>query len=322
MKVSILLPVYNSETTIQETIDSILCQTYSDFELVIINDGSSDKSEQIIGQYSDKRIRYYKNEQNKGLIYTLNRGLDLCNGEYIARIDADDIMLPTRLEKQTNYMDTHPHIIASGSSTIRFDGIHKEKIYTPPLTHKEIQHKILLGSPIPHPSAIIRKEILKRNHIQFKADYLFAEDYKFWCDLMQYGELANLKEPLIRYRLSSTQISQKYRQQQMVTVAKIKREKITELLNKQGINYPKRFSITEIINLSHILPNNSIYSTLLFLFCLSLPNYNLKTITKFISSSIYLRKGFSFKYTIAFFIKTINKKALQKFNLNISFKPT
>ena len=106
MKVSILLPVYNSETTIQETIDSILCQTYSDFELVIINDGSSDKSEQIIGQYSDKRIRYYKNEQNKGLIYTLNRGLDLCNGEYIARIDADDIMLPTRLEKQTNYMDT------------------------------------------------------------------------------------------------------------------------------------------------------------------------------------------------------------------------
>lgn len=316
MKVSILLPVYNSETTIQETIDSILCQTYSDFELVIINDGSSDKSEQIIGQYSDKRIRYYKNEQNKGLIYTLNRGLDLCNGEYIARIDADDIMLPTRLEKQTNYMDTHPHIIASGSSTIRFNGIHKEKIYTPPLTPKEIQHKILLGSPIPHPSAIIRKETLIKYNIRYDYNYIHAEDYKFWYDLSQYGDLANIKEPLTKYRYSPKQISQKYKKQQDETSCKLRKLIINNLLQHERIKIPTSLNITTIKEISLKLPNSPIYSNILFLFLMSQSQYNFFSFIKFIGSGIFLRKGFGYKHLIATTYKYIHKKSFLKFNIN------
>lgn len=127
MKVSILLPVYNAESTIRETIDSILNQTYTDFDVVIINDGSSDNSEQTILEYKDERIHYYKNESNRGLIYTLNRGIELCKGEYIARIDADDIMLPTRLEEQIKFMEEHPAIIASGSAVIKFFPNGKQK---------------------------------------------------------------------------------------------------------------------------------------------------------------------------------------------------
>lgn len=316
MKVSILLPVYNSETTIQETIDSILSQTYSDFELVIINDGSSDKSEQIICQYSDKRIRYYKNEQNKGLIYTLNRGLDLCNGEYIARIDADDIMLPTRLEKQIKYMDTHPHIIASGSSTLRFDGVHKEKIYTPPITPEEIRYKILLGSPIPHPSAIIKKEALIKYNIKYDYNYIHAEDYKFWYDLSQYGDLANIKEPLTKYRYSPEQISQKYRNQQNETSCKLRRLIINNLLKQEGIKLPTSLNITAIKEISLKLPNSPLYSNILFLFLMSQSQYSFFSFIKLIRSGIFLRKGFNYKHLIATIYKYIHKKSFLKFNIN------
>ena len=98
MLISVVLPAYNVQDTIGESIDSILSQTFTDFELIIINDGSQDNTEEVIHAYSDKRIRYYRNEKNEGLIYTLNRGLDLAQGKYIARMDADDVSLPTRFE--------------------------------------------------------------------------------------------------------------------------------------------------------------------------------------------------------------------------------
>ena len=95
-KVSVLLPVYNAEKYLQEAIDSILRQTFTDFELLLINDGSTDGSEEVIRQYHDDRIVYIKNDGNKGLIYTLNRGIEAAKGTYIARMDADDVSLPER----------------------------------------------------------------------------------------------------------------------------------------------------------------------------------------------------------------------------------
>ena len=317
MKVSILLPVYNAAHTIQETLDSIFNQTYTDYEIIIINDGSTDGSEEIILQNKDSRIHYYSNPENKGLIYTLNQGIDLCQGEYIVRIDADDIMLPTRIEKQLEYMDKNPQIAASGSAVWNFDGIHRDRLYIPPLQPEKMHYRILLGSTVPHPAAIIRKSVLDRHNIRFNPDYIHAEDYKFWYDLLQYGDLANLKEPLIKYRHSSTQVSSKHKQTQLAISAQLRREMITKLLQKQGLNYPASYSLDKISELSKVLPNTVQYSTLLFLFVMSLPHYNLKTFIQFIRSGIYLRKGFSYKYSGAILLKMINLNSFPDFNLNL-----
>ena len=108
--ISIILPAYNAEKYLKEAIDSILAQTYTNFELIVINDGSTDKTEEIILSYQDSRIRYIKNEKNLKLIRTLNKGIGLAKGKYIARMDADDISLPHRLKEEVEFMEAHPNI--------------------------------------------------------------------------------------------------------------------------------------------------------------------------------------------------------------------
>lgn len=313
MNISILLPVYNAESTIKETIDSILNQTYSDFEAIIINDGSSDNSEQKILEYKDKRIHYYRNESNRGLIYTLNRGLELCKGKYIVRIDADDIMLPTRLEEQIQFMEKHPTIIASGSSIIKFFPNGKQKIYTPPLKSETIKYKILLGSPIPHPAAIIRKDTLLKHNIKYDIDYIHAEDYKFWYDLSKIGLLANIRKPLLMYRCSTEQVSQRYKKIQEQTSCKIKELIVKDSLKETEI--PSIIDINYIRNISKMLGNNKTNSTILFLLLMSQKEFNFKSFLGFMKSLIYIRKGFSWKLLTAVLWKYLNNKAFNQFNI-------
>ena len=114
-QVTVLMPVYNAEQYLREAIGSILHQTFTDFEFIIINDGSTDRSEEIIKSYTDTRIRYYKNESNLKLIATLNKGFDLAGGKYIARMDADDISLPNRLQLQFELMEKNPEVGLCGT---------------------------------------------------------------------------------------------------------------------------------------------------------------------------------------------------------------
>ena len=118
--VTVLMPVYNGAAFLPESIDSILSQTYKDFEFLIINDGSTDDSEKIILSYDDPRIKYLKNDVNLGVIGTLNRGLEIIKTKYIIRMDADDLALPYRIQVQVDYMDKHPDIVLSGSRKIHF----------------------------------------------------------------------------------------------------------------------------------------------------------------------------------------------------------
>lgn len=317
MKASILLPVYNAEKTIGETLQSIINQKYKDYEIIIINDGSTDLSERIIYTFQDTRIKYYKNETNKGLIYTLNKGINLCKGQYIIRIDADDIMLPQRIAIQIAFMDKNPEIIASGSSIIKFATKSKSThVYVPPLTPDEIKSKILLGSPIPHPSSIIRKEAFTRYNIQYDYNYLHAEDYKLWYDLSQHGLLANIKEPLIKYRCSETQISHQYNTKQIEIAKKIKKLILSDILEKHKIALKSSIDLQYILDLSSKLPNNATTSTILFLLILSQNLFTLTGLWRLINSGIFMRKGFSYKYIIAIFIKYINKKSLNRFDLS------
>ena len=162
-KVTVLMPVFNGERYLQEAIASILGQTFTDFELLIIDDGSTDKSTGIIKSFTDKRIQLVKNVQNIGLIKTLNKGIDLANGEYIARMDCDDISLSQRLEKQVNFLNRHPETSVVACHIVQINSDGKESgSWQDEMTansFSEIRSTITRTNCIAHPSIIMRKNI-------------------------------------------------------------------------------------------------------------------------------------------------------------------
>ncbi|MDR0232182.1 MAG: glycosyltransferase [Dysgonamonadaceae bacterium] len=205
--ITVLAPAYNAEEYISEAIKSVLNQTFTDFELLIINDGSTDKTEEIILSFEDKRIRYIKNETNLKLIATLNKGIDLARGKYIARMDADDICLPNRFEKQIDFLEKHSDyalcgswaylIDSKGKKTGRIKYIDKSKL---------LKISLLFSCPIVHPSTMLRTDILQQFKYNPKA--LHTEDFELWLRIMNAGlRIANIPDFLIKYRWHSTNIS-------------------------------------------------------------------------------------------------------------------
>lgn len=202
--VTILLPAYNCQNYIQQTIDSILHQTYQNFELLIINDGSTDNTTNIINNYSDDRIKHIINETNKGLIYSLNKGLEIAKGKYIARIDADDICLPTRIEKQVNWLNknTNTAIIAT---TIQFINEHNQptgnwSLDLRTITSNQIYKAMLWECCIAHPSVMMRTEIIKNYKYNQKQKH--TEDYDLWLQLLADKKIIEkINEPLLLYRI-------------------------------------------------------------------------------------------------------------------------
>lgn len=205
MLVSVVLPAYNAELYLKEAIDSVLAQTFTDFELIVLNDGSIDKTEEIISAYEDKRIVYVKNEQNLGLIGTLNKGMALAKGKYIARMDADDICFPTRFAKQVEFLEKNQDYVVCGTSAYRFyDNILDRKAFNPPLSDESIRVRLFFNSSFIHPSVMFRTSVVQEHHLKFSDNYKYAEDYFFWMDLLKYGKGFNLKEKLLYYRVVAT----------------------------------------------------------------------------------------------------------------------
>jgi len=225
--VSVLMPVYNGEKYLNEAIDSILRQTYSDFEFIIVNDGSTDKTEEIILSYADERIRYVKNEENIRLIRTLNKGIDLAKGKYIARMDADDISFQNRLEVQVQFMENNPQIGLCGSflKTIG-NKIGTVRFHTDDDT---IRFRLLFSTYLRHPSVMIRKEVIQNHNIMYNADYLHVEDHKMWVDISKHTKLAIIPELLIKYRVHDDNISVKHQKIQANTESKIREEQLCTL---------------------------------------------------------------------------------------------
>jgi glycosyltransferase involved in cell wall biosynthesis len=202
--VSILLPVYNSQHFVKKAIDSLLKQTFTDFELLAINDGSTDGSEKVIQSFKDNRIIYLKNKTSKGLIFTLNKGVKFANGKYIARMDGDDISLPDRLQKQVNWLERFPatDLVAC---QVRFidendnvSGHWKEDLET--VTYREIQRKMVWENCIAHSSVMIRSGIVKEYLFSEKQQY--TEDYDLWLRLLADGiRIEKIPEELLLYRV-------------------------------------------------------------------------------------------------------------------------
>jgi glycosyltransferase involved in cell wall biosynthesis len=197
-KVTVLMPVYNGEKYLREAIDSILNQTFKDFEFLIINDGSTDSSQTIVESYDDPRIHLI-NQKNKGLSETLNIGLDLSNGEYIARMDADDISMNNRLSEQVSFMDKNRDVGICGTFAIIIDkNGHGIGRIVSPQKHEEIKAQLLFNTSLAHPSVIFRKSIFKIHNLQYLN--VKSEDYELWVRSANITKLANINKFLIKYR--------------------------------------------------------------------------------------------------------------------------
>lgn len=248
-RVSVIMPAYNSEKYISEAIESILNQTFTDFEFIILNDGSTDNTQKIVKEYAkkDKRIKFIDNKKNKGLVSVLNQGIDLAQGEYIARMDSDDISLPTRFEKQIEYMDKHPECGILGTWYKVFGK--KEEEVKHPLNIKILD--LMDSCYIGHPTVFIRKSVLDKYNFKYNKEYNCCEDYELWSCLVFVTEIHNLPEILLKYRWHGNNISVEHAKKQGELTKNVKKNilnKLTDnpikqqiLLNKikQGILLPK-----------------------------------------------------------------------------------
>lgn len=203
-EVSIVLPVYNAEKYVKAAIESILNQTYKNFELLIFNDGSTDGSLQLIKEFDDERIKIFNYEQNIGLISVLNIALSEAKGEFIARMDADDVSIPIRLEEQVLFLKKNTEIGICGSFIKIIDS---DEVVIKPTTDNELRWWIFRGSPFAHPSIMLRKEVIKRSGLKFNLNAYAVEDFEFWWQLAFYTKMGNIDKVLLNYRVHDEQVS-------------------------------------------------------------------------------------------------------------------
>lgn len=203
--ISVVMPVYNGETFLRQAVLSILNQTVRDIELILINDGSSDATAAIAQELcaADPRIRYFTQE-NRGVIATLNRGLELSRGEFIARMDADDVAHPRRFEKQLALLRSKPDVVICGSEAILFGDTTGR--LRKPASDAQCRAWQLLGPCFIHPTVMFRRNLVDGG-IRYRTEYRHAEDYDFWFQVAALGKMENIREPLLSYRVHGGQVT-------------------------------------------------------------------------------------------------------------------
>ena len=200
------MPIYKTpETYLREAIESILNQSYRDFELLILDDCPEDNREQIVKSYVDKRIKYFQNEKNLGITPSRNKLIALAKGEYLAIFDHDDISLPDRLAKQAAVLDNNPDIGVVGCQVEVFQNRTQTLRY--PVDNQDIKVSLMATCALIHPGAMVRKKVLMDNHIIYEQDFSPAEDYRLWCRLIPLTKFYNIPEVLLRYRDHGTNTS-------------------------------------------------------------------------------------------------------------------
>lgn len=221
------MPAYNAEKYIGEAIESVLNQTFKDFEFIIIDDCSTDRTSEIIKEYTarDARISYFRNEKNLMISHTLNRGISLSKGKYVARMDADDWSYPDRLQKQYDYMELHPEVGVSGGTmevcNEKLEAIGFRKYN---LTDTQIRKKLFRYSPFSHPLVIFQTDILKNNNLEYGPVLAIAEDYDLYFRVGMFSQFGNMPDTLIKYRMvaKGTSISKARTQERLTLYIRLK----------------------------------------------------------------------------------------------------
>lgn len=205
--VSVVLPVYNGARFLPQAVESVLGQTWKKFELLVVDDASTDATSKILRQVKDARVRIFKSASHKGVAASLNLALKKARGRYIARMDADDVVEKDRLEKQIRFLQTHPAVGVVGSWVKLIDYKGRVKGYKKyPVADQEIKKKLHYLNPLIHPSVMIRKELFDK-YGGYDEELDGAEDYDLWCRFVPYTQFANLDHLLLQYRLHSKNVS-------------------------------------------------------------------------------------------------------------------
>lgn len=195
-KITVLLPTRQSEAYLRETLESVFSQNFTDYELLVVDDGSTDGTLDILESYHDSRTRIIEG-RNEGLASALNLGLTEAKGEYVARIDADDRMAPGRLEKQTRFLDEHLNVAVCGGWQRHF-GL-STFVHKPPQSMEQCKANLLFRCDLCHSTLMLRKKTFLENHL-FYDGHFAAEDFELWTRVVDYGGIANLPEVLTWYR--------------------------------------------------------------------------------------------------------------------------
>lgn len=196
------MPLYNAELFVEKAIKSILQQSYKDFELLLIDDCSTDHTMEVVSRIKDARIKILKNEKNKGIAFSRNRGLGLAEGQYIALMDDDDLTVPNRFEIQVNYLEMNNNIDVVGGQFCSIDENDriiwtcKERLNNP----KYIRADMMLYDSIANGSAMIRNDFLRKNQIKYYDGCLGMEDYRFWIECSALGNVTNIDHILLYWR--------------------------------------------------------------------------------------------------------------------------
>ncbi len=203
--VTVLMPVHNGGEHLPAALASVFAQDFSDFELLVVDDGSTDHTAVVLAGCADPRLRVLRLERT-GLVGALNRGLDDARGELIARLDADDEMLPGRLARQVERFRRDPGLVACGTDYLLFGAA--SGVVRTPREDRDCRAHLMFGSPIAHPAVMLRAETTRAHGVRYRAEYPHAEDFKLFSELAAIGRLANLAEPGLRYRVHPGQVSQ------------------------------------------------------------------------------------------------------------------
>lgn len=210
-RVTVLMSAYNAESFIAEAVDSVLGQTFSDFEFLVFEDKSTDATREILESYTDSRILLVKNEVNLGLTRNLFTGMNMARGEYVARMDADDICMPERFECQVEYMEKFSNVGVLGSAVMFFDDRGGRFVAYQPLAHDEIMCHLLFGFTMLHPSVMIRKSKFVAHNLNYDTNFIYSQDHELWARAIRKMEFANLREPLLMMREHDEKIGKRRR---------------------------------------------------------------------------------------------------------------
>ena len=332
--ISVIMSVYNSEEYLKEAVDSILNQTFTNFEFIITDDCSTDSSLKILEEYekNDERIILVKNTENLGLTINLNRMINVAKGDYIARMDADDISLPSRFEKQFKFMEEN-HDIGVCGTNIQFFGNYNE-LSELPANHNEIKVELLFKDVIMHPTVMIRMSILNKYKFRYDESFIISQDYDLWCRMIDYTKFANLSGPLLKYRFMDSNITNstktEYRESFLRKIFTMQLNKIgitpteNEIISHIRFTYGetlKKFkdmeSIKELI-LKLILKNQktqfydqnileNVISKHWFSICTNSTKFGLISLNLFRSIKFKYPYNHDLKYKIKFFLKCLIK---------------
>jgi len=303
--ITVLMPAYNASSTIGEAVTSVLGQTFPDFEFLILDDGSTDSTAEQAAAFQDPRIRVVRNLKNLGLIATLNKGIELAAGRYLARMDADDISLPERFARQYRLMEESPAVVSCSAWTLDFAPHRLPRYHFREADHASLLARMVVEPPLSHPAAFIRRSTLLEHGLRYDPRYPHCEDYRLWFDLSQVGRLSNVQALLLRARMSESSVSQRHATLQATVARGLRREIIAAFSRRSGltVEIPERVTAADLRRCQRLYQGIAFrpaaerqgllreLNCITYCLYMSLAEYTPATLLRFLGSGDWLRFG-------------------------------